>query len=275
MLEISHKAIAERVSVHGFRRLHRGVIAFPGPNQPIRRLAAAVLAYSRPAGAGARVLELQEKGASFTEAVVEAALGCGPGVCGPSALWLYDLEQRAPDPPWIRLPRGCGNATRAGIAVRHGDPSGSVTRINGLPVVDVEQAFLDIPGCRTDLKGEALHHHLSKRISTADARRLTDLDRLEERLAEVGRVIGGVPLRLVLVDLRGQLSHSDAEARGRGMVRDIASSLGLTASSPPPRRSSRPPCRRGRHRHRRHPTRHRDRRAAPRRAGAAACGHHP
>ena len=42
-----------------------------------------------------------------------------------------------------------------------------------------------------------------------------------------------MPLRLVLVDLRGQLSHSDAEAKGRAMARDIATSLGLTGSSRP------------------------------------------
>lgn len=233
MLEISNQAIAERVSGQAFGRLHRGVIAFPGPNEPIRRLAAAVLAYSRPAGAGSRVLELQQNGVTFTDALVEAAVGSGAVVCGPSALWVYGLEQRAPAPPWIRLPRGCGNATRAGIAVRHGDPSGSVSRINGLPVVDVEQAFMDIPGCRPDLKGQALHHYLSKKISTADARRLTDLNRLEERLDEVGRVVGAVPLRLVLLDLRGQLSHSDAEAKGRLVAREVASSLGLTASSRP------------------------------------------
>jgi hypothetical protein len=220
MLGISKSAIAERIARHAWGHPHRGVVAYPGPDDPIRRLAAAVLAYSRPPRADLRVAGQQESGQDFVAALVAAAL-CGQAVCGPSALWLYGLERTAPDPPWLRLPRGCGNATRGAVAVRHGDPTGALSYVQALPVVDIEQSLMDIPGCRRDLGSTALHHYLARKVAAADARRMTNVERLSQRVDEADRFFGIRAVRAVLADLRGELSHSRAEEKAAPSCRRL------------------------------------------------------
>ena len=227
MLGFSKTAISQRVARHAWVRRHRGVLAMPGPDEPIRDLAAAVLAFSRPAGAAGRVEELRVNGYGMVEALAEAALGCGQVVCGPSALWLYGLDAW-PGSPWLRLPRGCGNATRAAVRIRHGDPTGGCRRMRGVPAVDLEQALMDIPGCRRDLTGRALHHYLAKIISSADARRMIDVDHLGARVAEAAPFLGVTALEAVVEDLRGQLSHSATEKKARTLVNEVAAALGLS-----------------------------------------------
>lgn len=219
LLGVSSGALSDRIALHGWRRRHRGVIALPGPNTPIRQVAAAVLAYSRPAGAAQRVHALEVEGVPIADALVRAALRCGQVVCGETALWLHGIAGFEPI-PWLRLPRGCGNATRRTIRFRLGPVSGSVTWLQGLPVVDVEQALMDVAGSPGD-GPVSVHHRLTRLIATADARRLTTLDRLDARLLSAGRFLGCNALRNAVADLRGELSHSDTERKARTLVAEV------------------------------------------------------
>lgn len=226
VLGISRAALAARVSRQRWRRRHRGVIQLPGPDTPARELAAAVLAYSRPARAEQRVATFMAEGLNLTAAVVEAALGCGQAVCGPSALWLHGIADWD-GPPWIRLPRGNGQATRADVRIRHGAPTSELVRIDGIPVVDVAQAVMDLPGCLRELTRGQLHHRLVRTLSTADAKRLVELEGLTSRIEEVDRFYGVDAVRRAVADLRGGLSHSGTERWARAEVVRIAEDLGF------------------------------------------------
>ena len=221
MLELSDKAIAERVARREWHRPAVAVISLSGAMSPLRRLAAAVLSLSSPEGADLRVEEAVEGGASRIEALVWAAMAASPTVCGRSALWLHGIGP-APSKPWLRLPRkGAGSSARSDTIVRYGPLTGAVHWLEGLPCVDVEQAFMDIPGGRDHSSPLWLHHNLASLVSRAHARRELTLDQLDGRIAGAPRFVGAPTLRRVLADLRGELSHSATEKKARRMIAEV------------------------------------------------------
>lgn len=226
LLGISEAAITDRPRRHGWRRPHRGVLTMPGSGGPLTEHAAALLAYSRPAKAPARVEELLADDTPLVDALVHAAFRGGPVLCGESALWLYGL-QGPPAHPCIRLPRGSGNATRGGISFRYGPILGEPRWIDDLPLVCVEQAFLDLAGTRGEDRIR-LYHRLVKVISRADGKRITSLPQVDTAMASAGRVVGSVLLGDVLADLRGELSHSGPESGARKCVAEVLKPYGLS-----------------------------------------------
>jgi hypothetical protein len=229
-LDVSDTEIAERVRRHGWTRKGNGVIAVPGEDTLYRTLAIAVLAYSRPANAAARVQERLTARESLVDAVVEAALGAGQFITADSALWLHGVG-RKPSTHTLRLAHKTSVAARKGVALRLGAVTGTPTRVHGLPVVDVEQAVVDVAG--DDARaGLELHHHLTKMIATADRKRLTTLDALGRRV-DAGRFLGKPALRRALADLRGELSHSATEAKARATVARVLAKYGLALEPRP------------------------------------------
>lgn len=216
LLGLSDRAIADRITKGGWRRVSPGVIALPGTMTAIRRLAASVLAYSSPTGAAQRVEQAIASTGSEVEALVAAAMGSGQVVCGRSALWLHGVAD-APGHQWIRLPAKTGHAERPGVRLRYGTMTGGVAAREGLPVVDVVQAFKDVAGCRKT-RSLRLHHELARGMATADALRLLTLDGVEARLEADPRFVGAPRLRRVVTDLRGELSHSATERAARRIV---------------------------------------------------------
>lgn len=224
LLGISEKAITERVRAHGWRRLSNGVVALPGNMTPIRRLAGALLAYGHPTGAAQRVEAVVERTGDVVQAVVAAAMGSGAVVCGRSAWWLHGISG-PPEQHWIRLPAKSGHAARRGTQLRYGPFTGTLGAVQGLPVVDVVQAFKDVAG-GGDVRGLPLHHALTRAIATADALRLATLDDIEGRLGTEARFVGAPALRAAVADLRGELSHSATERVARRIAADVVARHG-------------------------------------------------
>jgi hypothetical protein len=227
LLGLSRESIARRAKADGWRRWSPGVYLLPGPITPLRRLAAAILAYSRPVNVVQRLVEyqLEHQDDSLAQALSQVALRSGNAVCGSSAAWLHGLD-KAPNQSWLRVRTHCGQAPRKGVRLCHGTYSGRVIWIEGLPVVDVEQALMDIVGM-TDDTPKHRHHRLTRLIATADALRKTDLDALEARIATGGRFRGRAALERACLDLRGELSHSQTEAEARTIVTRVLARFGL------------------------------------------------
>ena len=227
MLGMAEATMRDRLRDHGWRRWTLGVFMLPGEITPVRRLAAALLGYSRPHDAGRRVAEYQadNPGTALHEALAHDALNSGAVVCGPSAAWLHGLEGAA-NQSWLRVGTHCGRSPRKQVRLCHGTYTGRVCWIDGLPVVDVEQALIDIAGM-TDDSSEQRHHRLTKLIATADALRKTDLGAIEKRMAEHPRFRGRPALRRACLDLRGELSHSVSETQAREIVRKVLARFGL------------------------------------------------
>jgi hypothetical protein len=226
LLGISDAELKERLAHHGWSRKGHGVVALPGPDTDRRKLAAAVLAYSRPTGAAARVAARCAAGEVEVEAIVEEALSGGQLISGKSALWLHGIA-RKPSTHTLRLTKKSGVKARPGVCLRLGPVTGTVTRIDGLPVVDVEQALLDVASGDDESTAQALHHELTKLIANADARRATTLDALAQRVQAAPRCLGKPALRLAVADLRGELAHSATEKAARVVVAKVLAKYGL------------------------------------------------
>ena len=225
-LGVSDHALRDRIAHHGWRRKGWGVVALPGEDTDHARLAALVLAYSKPTGALDRVQAMMATGVAEVDALVEVAFDAGQAVCGQSALWLHGIAPRRSKHA-IRLTAAGGKAARTGATLRRGPATGSLARVHGLPVVDVEQAFMDLAAGEKGGSPAALHHKLTKLIATADGMRKTDLDRLSKRLESAPRFVGVPALRRAIADLRGELSHSATEKKARAMVAVILGKYGL------------------------------------------------
>jgi hypothetical protein len=238
-LGISDQAIADRIKHHGWRRLGRGIIALPGLDTPQRRLAAVVLSHARPTGAADRVLTStvkhedpdEDADADVAEdpidVLVDEALNAGQAVTGLSALWLHGIASQ-PAAHHLRLKNAVGVTKRTAVTVRRGPWTGELVWIEGLPVVDIAQAFMDAAARDKDTTALALHHQLTKLIATADAKRKTTLTGLEERLNAAPRFVGAPALRAAIADLKGELSHSGTEKKCRAIVTRVAAKYGLT-----------------------------------------------
>ena len=225
-LGISDRAVRIRVAQRGWDRRGWGVLGLPAEETEFRALAAVVLAYSKPTHATDRVHAKVVAGADVVDALVELAMGGGQVVAGRSALWLHGIAPK-PDRHVLRLTTGNGTAARSDVLIRRGPVTGEITRVHGLPVVDVEQAFIEAAGMPLELSRVALHHELARLLATADRLRKTTIERLCRRLDESGRVVGGPALRRVIADLRGELSHSGTEKKARVIVQKVLAQHGL------------------------------------------------
>lgn len=233
LLGLSRKTITRLARDGGWRRWSPGVYLLPGPITAMRKLAAAVLAYGRPVNALQRLVEYQmeHQRKTLVEAIAQVALHSGNVVCGLSAAWLHGLE-KAPNQSWVRVRTHCGQAPRKNVRLCHGTYSGRVVWIDGLPVVAVEQAIIDIAGMTDDSRKQR-HHRLTKLIATADALRKTDLDALEAQIAQSCNFRGRTALQRACRDLRGELSHSATEAEARAIVRRVLARFDLELESRP------------------------------------------
>lgn len=226
VIGVSDRAIGNRVAGHGWRRPFPGVLALPGEDTAVRRLAAALLAYSRPSGAHRRVRALCSDGLALPAALARAALDAGPVACGPSAAWLRGILPRPPREAWIRLPQHSPRRRPDRVWLRYGGPATRpVSYVHGLPALSVEDALLDLAGI--GWAPERVRALLTDAIVTADALRLTDLERLDAHRARAGRFVGSAALAAVVADLRGGLSHSAAEARARRIAGEVLARHGL------------------------------------------------
>lgn len=227
MLGMAESTMRDRLKLHGWRRWSRGVFLLPGEITPLRRLAAALLAYSRPRDAEKRVAEYlaENEGATLVAALAHVALRSGNVVCGLSAAWLHGLD-KAPNQSWLRVRTHCGQAQRKNVRLCHGTYAGRVVWIEGLPVVAVEQALMDVAGMTEDTPKQR-HHRLTKLIATGDALRKTHLDAIEARIAQGANFRGRSALLRACADLRGELSHSRTEAEARTIVGRVLAEFGL------------------------------------------------
>lgn len=232
LLGISSRAIGGRVQAHGWSRVHRGIIALPGPGSPRRQMAAALLRYSHPSGAIARVDELRSQGRTLVEALVGAALDAGPVLWGPSAAYLWRLLDQPPGEVHIALPEGWNRQEASGVRLRYGPVPGMHRAwAQGLPTADVDTAIL---GCGPLLgEGAVGHHRLVRIVATADALRLTTPERLGARAKAAGEFEGRGRFRAVLADLKGELSHSATEAKARRLATPVLARHGLPLHSRP------------------------------------------
>jgi hypothetical protein len=231
-IAISEHAVRKRISEHGWKRMGRGIIALPTVDMPYRKLAAEVLSHSRPTRAGERVTARTEMGENLVDVLVDEALNAGQAVTGLSALWLHGIGPKTSTHS-IRLARPVGSAARSTSNIRIGQWTGDVVWIGGLPVVDVAQAFMDAAAGDGEMSAMALHHQLTKFIATADGQRKVTLEALEGRVAAVSRFVGAPALRRAIDDLKGELSHSATEKKGRGTIARVAARYGLQSHPRP------------------------------------------
>lgn len=223
---LSDTAIEPRIAHHGWTRASGSVIALPGPWDALRHLALAVLTYSHPHGGELRAQDASQDTPERADAIAFAALSAGQLVCGRSALWLHGI---AGPPPmhWIRLPVKCGARPKARTIVRYGRSTGTTSWVHGLPVVDVEQSFMDVSGNADGMSRLELHHDLAQLAAKADALRLTTPVRMAERGSSAPRFIGGPMYRAVVADLLGELSHSATEKKARRIVAEVLLRYGI------------------------------------------------
>ena len=226
VLGISEHALRGRVGAHGWARSHAGVVSLPGAGGALHDLTAALLAYSQPASAAARVEKLLVSGTPVIDALVSAGLGAGPLVCGPSALALRGVAPH-PSEPWIRLPARYGHAPKDGVRIRYGDSSGKTAWVDGVPSVDVAQAFIDAALAEDGESATERHHRLCRWLATADARRVLTAHQLETTIASPRSFYGAPGLRRVVADVKGELSHSATERRARRLAGPVLASFGL------------------------------------------------
>jgi hypothetical protein len=224
---LSERAIQTRIACHGWSRASGSVIALPGPWDAVRHLTLAVLNYSHPHDAELRVQEAAEVCQDRIDALVAAAMTAGQLVCGRSALWLHGIAG-APEKHWIRLPVKSGARPQPRTIVRYGPSTGVISWVQGLPVVDVEQAFMDVSGNADGMTRLELHHDLTQLAAKADALRRTSPEVMRQRESLAPRFVGAPLYRSVVADLLGELAHSATEKKARRIVAEVLVRYGLT-----------------------------------------------
>jgi len=146
-----------------------------------------------------------------------ALLPGGPLVTGALALWLWGLRSQPPARPSLVVP--------APTKVRRDLPARihrtrqfdrlAVHQRSGLPVVVSSRAFADhaaeVPDADT----------LVRELARATAMRRAILDEVEVALGQRNRFPGRRRLAEALDHLRGTLSHSEVERRGRALARAV------------------------------------------------------
>lgn len=232
LLGISDTAIQTRVREQGWQRPHPGVLALPAPEEPCGRLAATLLRYSRPTDAVSRLRRQLEECRDPVTALVAAAMEAGQVLCGPSAAWLHGLLSTQPETIWIRLPDGHPRTQSRGVHLRYGvTQAHEWMYLRGLPVTTVGLTIRDLAGLRT---AAARRRRLLRRvIAQSDALRLTTVEKLHAEAAAAGSFRGRPLLEDVLAELRGELTHSEAERRARRHAQAILSAHGVAVHPRP------------------------------------------
>lgn len=128
---------------------------------------------------------------------------------------------------WLRFPVKSGARPQANTIVRYGPYTGTASWVHGLPVVDVEQSFMDIAGNADGMSRVELHHDLTGLAAKADALRRTTPARMAERGRSAPRFVGAPMYRGVVDDLLGGLSHSATEKKARKIVAEVLVRYGL------------------------------------------------
>ncbi len=230
---ITRQVIGERVRRHGWTRYERGVIGWPGPDSPVRRLAAAVLTYARPTrGAERIVVPAGADREAIVDAAAAAAMNAGQVITGRSGAWLHGFAPR-PQAHWIWLPSESGRARRENVELRYGgERAGATQWKQGLPVFDPEGCIIETArspqGTWRQREDEVLWQ-----MSRADSLRLATVDSVEKRLLDMGDCSGQGVLLSAIAKARGQLSHSRSEHRARDLARQALAPLNLEVSERP------------------------------------------
>lgn len=225
LMGIRHRTQLDGAMKYGWRCSHFDMIALPGEMSQIRRLAAAILAYSRPRSGPARVAALEEAGVERPVAIARAALEAGQSACGPSAAWMHEAAEFSAE-HWIRLPGRSGHIKRQGVQLRYGAPA-VIQWKQGLPVGDPNQTIADLAAC-ADGKFAAEHDRLCRQIAKADRLRLTSPKLLRDWLDAAGPIDGAALLGSALDAVEGRLNHSEPEGLARELVTEVLRPYGLT-----------------------------------------------
>lgn len=231
MVGVPRQALARRVRTQGWPRVFRGVTGLPSGPDPLRPLAAAVLAYARPTGGALRVAPTDDDDALIKE-VVHAALGAGQAVSGRSGAWLHGFAT-SPKMHELWLPQSSGRVTRPDIRLRYGgQAAGAIQLVAGLPTLDPTGCVIETARTPIGTMDQRVDE-IVWQMSRADSKRLLTIDRVEQQLDDLGPCCGRDVLERAIAQARGKLSHSRPESRGRDLVAEALAPLGLAAEPRP------------------------------------------
>ena len=230
---VHRRELAYRVKAEAWPRYGWGVVGWPGPNPPLRQLAAAYLAYARPTLARYRIEYPKDlTSEKLAENVAAAALQAGQVVTGRSGAWMHGFAPQ-PEHHWLWLPKESGRVPRENVMLRYGGrPAGTITRKEGL-------ALLDPAGCTIETARTPLGTRKQRvdeivwQMSRADSQRFNIREELLRRLPDLRGMRGADVLEEALGLVSGTMSHSKGEHRGRQLVRQALTPLGLVASPEP------------------------------------------
>jgi hypothetical protein len=233
-LGLCHETIRRHGARHGWRVDDLGMWWLPGPDAPLRRIAAAYLAFSKPSEAWTRLsVKDWDDEAAVALALVQAARDSDVVVCGPTAAWLHGLRDTLPDDIWLLVGVHAGRRKRAGVRLRYGSlPVGGTTILQDLPVLDIEHTIID--NARVPMPSRThLHYELVRLLRHAERQRLTTRAKVRKLADRPGKFRGKPVLLAVLDDLDGQFSHSGAEDNARVLAAAVVAEFGLTLHPEP------------------------------------------
>lgn len=227
-LGLCHETIREHVQRHGWSRDSRGALWLPGDDTPIRHVAAAYLALSKPAAAWRRVrVDNWDDEERVADALVTAARGSGVVVCGPTAAWLHNLSDRPGDDVWVLLDAHAGRVHRTGVRLRYGAVAADmVTIMDGIPLLNIEHAVIDMARVPRPSPRHT-YYALVHLIRRGERQRQTNRRKVRAAMDAAGKFRGKPVLREVLDDLDQEFTHSNPEAVARDLVRPVVAEFGL------------------------------------------------
>ena len=233
-LGLSHEAIRKHAHRHGWHVDDLGAWWLPGKDTPLRRIAAAYLAFSKPAEAWTRVsVEDWNDEQAVADALVRAARDSQVVVCGPTAAWLHGLRDTPPDHVWLLIGVHAGRRKRPGVRLRYGSvPVSGTTVAHDLPVLDVEHTIVD--SARVPMASRThLYYELVRLLRRAESQRTTTRDKVTKIADRPGKFRGKPVLLQVLSDLAGEFTHSRAESDARRLAAQVLAEFGLTLHPEP------------------------------------------
>ncbi len=234
MLGVARSSVTELVSRRGWTRVHRGVLrVLGGRADDMGQLWAGLLCVAGVGGperATSRLLEGGDRVAALAAAVSDVAV-----VTGFSAGWLMGIRDNPPAVPQLLVERETQVRGRPVRVVRSRRASDDLRWIDGVPCALPHRVLWDMAWiARRTGRAE---------VNVADA--AVHLDRLrvlsmDEFLGAVADPLSfGLPRRVprAMVGaadrVRPGFSHSETEARGRAIIREVLAELGLDATPRP------------------------------------------
>jgi hypothetical protein len=230
---LHRREIAYRAKAEGWPRYGWGVIGWPGPNPPLRQLAAVFLAYARPTQADLRIERPEDDDDdALAESISAAARNAGQAITGRSGAWMHGFAPR-PDHQWLWLPKESSRVPRDKAMLLYGGRrAGDLTTKEGLVLVDPAGCVIDTARTPLGTRRQRVDE-LIWQMSRADSLRLDVRGEVQRRLPDLGRMRGVDVLREALKQVSGSMSHSRGEHKGRKLARQALEPLGLVASSQP------------------------------------------